>query len=354
MFDRFDRYIARNVLWAMLIVQITLLSLDFLLSFISELGSANKAYGPLQMLIYQGMRLPWRFYGYIPVGVLLGGLLGLGGMASSNELTAIRAAGRSLARIVWGAMKPLLLVIGITMALGEWVVPVSEQSATAYRLERLRGITEMSQSGGWQTEGSDIYRFGTIRSDNTVLDITRFIFDGHTLNSVMHADSASWNATQQQWTLHGVKQTALGSEQVTTSSADAERWETSFSPEFLTLVLMDPETQSIADLWRYGRYLDAQNTDSHAAWLNFWQKSLQPLALAGLLLVAASFVFGPLRTVAAGTRIFYGIVAGLIFKYTQDLLAPSSVLFHFSPLWAVLVPIVACWLLGILLLRKRG
>lgn len=354
MFDRFDRYIARNVLWAMLIVQITLLSLDFLLSFINELGDAGKDYGPLQMLTYQAMRLPWRFYGYIPVGVLLGGLLGLGGMASSNELTAIRAAGRSLARIVWGAMKPLLLVIGITIAIGEWVVPISEQSATAYRLERLKGIGAMSQSGGWQTEDGDIYRFGTIRSDNTVLDITHFVFNGHTLNSVTHADSASWDTVQQKWTLHTVKETHFGDDQVLTSSADTARWNTAFSPEFLTLVLMDPETQSIGDLWRYGRYLDDQGTDSHSAWLNFWQKTLQPFALAGLLLVAASFVFGPLRTVAAGTRIFYGIVAGLIFKYAQDLLAPSSVLFHFSPLWAVLVPIIACWLLGIALLRKRG
>lgn len=354
MFDRFDRYIARNVLQAMLIVQVTLLSLDFLLSFINELGDAGLNYGPLQMLIYQGMRLPWRFYGYIPVGVLLGGLLGLGGMASSNELTAIRAAGRSLMRIVWGAMKPLLLVIAVTMAIGEWVVPFSEQSATAYRLERLRGVNTMSQSGGWQTEGNDIYRFGTIRSDNTVLDVTRFTFQGHTLISVMHADSASWDAPQQQWTLHTVKNTALDKEETKTSNADVSHWETSFSPEFLTLVLMDPETQSIGDLWRYGRYLDAQGTDSHSAWLNFWQKALQPFALAGLLLVAASFVFGPLRTVAAGTRIFYGIVAGLIFKYAQDLLAPSSILFHFSPLWAVLMPIVACWLLGISLLRQRG
>lgn len=354
MFDRFDRYIARNVLWAMLIVQVMLLSLDFLLSFINELGDANKNYGPLQMLIYQCMRLPWRFYGYTPVAVLLGGLLGLGGMASNNELTAIRAAGRSLSRIVWGAMKPLLLIIGITMAIGEWVVPISEQSATAYRLERLRGITAMSQSGGWQTEGSDIYRFGTIRSDNTVLDVTRYEFQGHTLTSVTHADSASWDAAQQQWTLHTVKNTALNENETHVSQLDTSRWDTSFSPEFLTLVLMEPETQSIGELWRYGRYLDAQATDSHSAWLNFWQKALQPLALAGLLLVAASFVFGPLRTVAAGTRIFYGIIAGLIFKYAQDLLAPSSVLFHFSPLWAVLVPIVACWLLGLLLLRKRG
>ena len=354
MFDRFDRYIARNVLWAMLIAQVTLLSLDFLLSFINELGSAVKHYGPLQMLTYLSMRLPWRFYGYIPVGVLLGGLLGLGGMVSSNELTAARAAGRSLMRIVWGAMKPLLLVIAITMAVGEWIVPRTEQAAEAYQLERQKGVAAMSQAGGWQTEGDDVYRFGTIRSDNTLLGVTRFSFSGHTLRSVTSAASASWDDEHRQWTLHEVKQTDIGPEQTATSFTSTQRWQTAFSPDFLTLVLMEPNTQSISELWRYGRYLDHQSADSHSVWLNFWQKALQPLALAGLLLVAASFVFGPLRSQAAGTRLFYGIMVGLVFKYTQDLLAPSSILFHFPPLWAVLVPIAFCWLLGLMLLRRRG
>lgn len=354
-FDRFDRYIARNVLGAMVLVQVTLLALDFSLSLIQELSDASPDYGFVQMLAYQSMRLPWRFYQYIPIGVLLGGLLGLGTMASSNELTAIRAAGRSLARIVWGAMKPLMLVILVTMAVGEWVAPKTEQYADAYRIEHVRGKGEMdSESGGWQVEGEDVYRFGTIRADSTLLGITRYHYHNKQLLSVMHADSANWNEQAHHWILHGVQRTDIHEDRTDTSQADQESWDTAFSPEFLTLVLMDPQSQSIQDLWKFGLYLDQQGTGSNTTWLNFWMKTLQPLSLMGLLLLAASFVFGPLRSVAAGTRIFYGIVVGLLFKYAQDLLAPSSILFGFAPLWAVLVPITFCWLLGIVLIRRRS
>lgn len=57
-----------------------------------------------------------------------------------------------------------------------------------------------------------------------------------------------------------------------------------------------------------------------------------PLTMGSLVLIAASFVFGPLRTVAAGTRVFYGVVTGLSFKYVQDLLAPASTILAFPRL----------------------
>ncbi|MGO1344270.1 MAG: LPS export ABC transporter permease LptG, partial [Chromohalobacter japonicus] len=53
-------------------------------------------------------------------------------------------------------------------------------------------------------------------------------------------------------------------------------------------------------------------------------------------------------------RVFYGIIVGVSFKYLQDLLAPASMLFGFSPVFAVLVPTVACYVLGIVLLRRTG
>lgn len=121
--DRLDRYIARNVLVAMLVVQVLILGLDLMITYINDLGDVKGDYGAFEVLLYLLMRLPSRFYEFVPVGVLLGALIGLGSMASSNELTIMRAAGRSLTRILWGVMKPLGLVIAITMAVGEYVAP---------------------------------------------------------------------------------------------------------------------------------------------------------------------------------------------------------------------------------------
>ncbi|HCW89814.1 MAG TPA: LPS export ABC transporter permease LptG, partial [Marinobacter sp.] len=65
----------------------------------------------------------------LPLGAFMGCLVGLGSMASASELTVIRAAGVSLKRIVWSAMKPALVVVLLGVVVGEYVAPVTERIA---------------------------------------------------------------------------------------------------------------------------------------------------------------------------------------------------------------------------------
>ncbi len=145
--DRLDRYIARNVLGAILVVQVVLLGLDLVITYINDLGDVEGDYGALQVLFYLVMRLPWRFYQYAPVGVLIGALIGLGGMASSNELTVMRAAGRSLGRILWGVMKPVILVIVVVLFIAEFVSLGPNSSPAPGGSSGCRGKGPCSPSG---------------------------------------------------------------------------------------------------------------------------------------------------------------------------------------------------------------
>jgi lipopolysaccharide export system permease protein len=351
--DRLDRYIARNVLGAILVVQVVLLGLDLVITFINDLSDVEGDYGALEVLFYLGMRLPWRFYQYAPVGVLIGALIGLGTMASSNELTVIRAAGRSLMRILWGVMKPVLLIVLLLMLMAEYVTPRTEQFASAWRLEQIQGKDAvLTERGGWQREGDSFYRFGVIRADDTVLDLLRYRFEGRVLQEAMTAERAVWRNGG--WVLDEVELTRFASGRTQVETHDSLGWDTTLTPEQLNRLLRPIDSQAPSGLWAYARYLSSQGQQATQPLLYFWQKMLMPLTLGSLVLVAASFVFGPLRTVAAGTRVFYGVVTGLTFKYLQDLLAPASSLFGFSPVWAVLVPTLVCAGLGIYFLRRTG
>ena len=81
---------------------------------------------------------------------------------------------------------------------------------------------------------------------------------------------------------------------------------------------------------------------------------MQPFVTAALVLMAISFIFGPLRSVTLGQRIFTGVVVGFVFRIAQDLLGPASQVFGFSPLIAVVVPASICGLAGCWMLRKAG
>ncbi|MCG6658601.1 LPS export ABC transporter permease LptG [Halomonas campisalis] len=351
--DRLDRYIARNVLGAIIVVQVVLLGLDLVISYINDLDDIEGDYGAFQVLLYLLLRLPWRFYQYAPVGVLIGALIGLGSMASSNELTVMRAAGRSLTRILWSVMKPVILVVVVVLLTAEYVSPRTEQFASAWRLEQLQGEgAVVTQRGGWQREGDSVYRFGAIRADDTVLDLTRYRFEERSLREATVAERAVWRDGA--WVLESVATTRFGESHTEVEHHEEQAWETGLTPEQLGRLLRPINSQAPSELWAYARYLQQQGLQATQPLLYFWQKVLMPLTMASLVLVAASFVFGPLRTVAAGTRVFYGVVTGLVFKYLQDLLAPASMVYGFSPAWAVLAPTLLCAALGLYLLRRTG
>ena len=105
-------------------------------------------------------------------------------------------------------------------------------------------------------------------------------------------------------------------------------------------------------LYSYAKYLDEQGQDGKEFWLAFWKKSptttgdYQPGDDCHLV------YFRPLRQVAMGSRVFGGVMVGIAFRTSQDLLGPSSLLFGFSPLFAVLLPIALCAVIGLFLLRR--
>jgi lipopolysaccharide export system permease protein len=113
-----------------------------------------------------------------------------------------------------------------------------------------------------------------------------------------------------------------------------------------------PEDLSVSGLWSFGNYLKDQGLSAGEYLLAFWNKVLQPLGTASLVLIAISFVFGPLREVTMGFRVFVGVMIGIIFRTSQDMLGPASLVFGFQPIIAVLVPILICAAIGMLLIRR--
>ena len=122
----------------------------------------------------------------------------------------------------------------------------------------------------------------------------------------------------------------------------------------LTLDVVEPETLPVLELWPYAQYLKQQGMVFVDIELAFWRKLLQPLATLGLVLVAMSFIFGPLREGTMGARIFVGVIVGVVFRISQDFFGPASLIFGYDPLVAALVPIAVCWLGGTWLLWRRA
>ncbi|MDH4869548.1 LPS export ABC transporter permease LptG [Pseudomonas sp. BN515] len=351
---RLDRYIGTSVFFGILAVLGIIVSLAALFAFIDELGDVGGDYDVLAAAWYVFLTLPRRVYDMLPMAALIGSLIGLGTLASSSELTVMRAAGVSIGRIVWAVMKPMLVLMVVGVLIGEYAAPWSENLAQANRsLAQGSGDAQSSKRGLWHRQGEEFVHINAVQPNGVLYGVTRYHFDGERhMQSASFAKRALYQGDY--WQLEDVTTTHFRGDHTEVVNSVTERWDVELKPELLGTVVMEPEALSISGLWRYTHYLAEQGLNNGRYWLAFWTKVLQPLVTAALVLMAISFIFGPLRSVTLGQRVFTGVVIGFVVRISQDLLGPSSLVFGFSPLFAVLVPAGVCALAGVWLLRRAG
>lgn len=351
---RLDRYIGSSVFLAIIAVLGVITSLALLFAFIDELDDVDGAYTAWGAASYVGLTAPQRIYEMLPMAALIGCLVGLGGLASNSELTVIRAAGVSIRRIVWAVMKPMLVLMFIGLLVGEYLAPWASSIAQANRsLAQSVGQAQSSKHGLWHRQGNEYIHVNAVQPGGKLIGVTRYEFDQQ--QRLLRSSFAQQGLYQDNyWQLEDVVYTDLQARTSSVTHAVSERWDMEISPQLLNTVVMDPDTLPISGLWQYAHYLNEQGLNANRYWLAFWVKVLQPLVTAALVLMAISFVFGPLRSVTLGQRVFTGVVVGFVFSIAQDLLGPASLVFGFAPIIAVVLPALICALCGIWLLRRAG
>lgn len=340
-------YVSRSVFAAMLVVLLLLLGLDVVFSFIAELEDLKADYRAPEALLYVLLTAPRRAYDLLPIAALVGGIAGLGMMANHSELTVIRAAGVSIVRIVWWVLKPALVLVVAGLLLGQYVIPQTEKLAEFRRAKALgQPVAESALRAYWHREGDRVIRIGAVEAEGVLKNLLILRLDG-TGQLVAAVRAASARHQDNGWELQGLVETRLAADGgASVVRRDSERWESELTPEYLRLVTMDPEYLSLSSLYAYAGYLRQQGLDAETYYLEFWKKALAPLATISMVLIACSFIFGPLRSVTMGLRILAGVMAGLLFRYGQDFLGYASLVYDFSPLLAASLPIALCLLLG--------
>lgn len=349
-----DRYVGATVLASMLVVLFVVVGLDFIFTFVAELNELEGNYQLKEAMLYMVLRLPRRLYEFIPLAALVGCLAGLGVLANRSELIVMRAAGTSINRIAWSVLQPTILMILLALILGELIAPYTEKLAETGR-EIAQGGDGMKKSkhGHWYREGNSFIHFNAAETNGVLHGLTIYEFDDEGLmTEMLSARRALYQG--EHWVMQDIVGTSLSRYQNTRFEHKTKDWESQLTPSLLDVLFVEPDKLSIIGLLQYARYRADQGLESGSYWLAFWKKLLMPLSMLALVLIGLSFIFGPLRDGTMGFRIFSGVIVGLLFKYAQDLLGPSSLVFGFPPIMATLVPIVICGGVGWYLLRKAG
>ena len=351
---RLDKYIAAAVLTGTVGVLAVLVGLDALSAIIDEAGDVRGTYQYRDVAIYVALTLPRRLHEFVPFSALIGALIGLGKLASSSELVVVRAAGVSIRRLALIVLKPALLVAALGFLVGEYISPLTEQMAVSHKALAQRSETSFAGRGGsWNRDGDTYIHVAAVQRGGLIFGVTLMTFgENRQLERTLRAERGTFLGDH--WLLEDVSRSQLTPEQVTTDKLTIWRWDTDISPDLLVLDVVETDSLPVTQLWPYARYLERQGLIYRDVELAFWRKVLQPLAVAGLVLVAMSFIFGPLREGNMGARIFAGVIVGVVFRISQDFFGPASLIFGFPALVAALVPIAVCWFAGAWLLTRKA
>ena len=352
-----DRHVRIAVLLSIAVVLGVIVSLDLIFSLIDELGESGVNYSVGNALAYVAMTTPTSIYELFPFAALGGTIFGLGILASNNELVVMQTAGIHKWRIITAVLKPALLVMVLGLLIGEYVSPPLEQVANSNKAIQLSGSSSISpETGTWRKIGNDFIHINAIAPGGSLLyGVSRYtVDDDRQLVSASFAESAQYidNEEEPYWRMSNVEQSLFSGNRITTSNYLQEDWVADLSPELLSVLLVEPDKQSISGLYRFAQFFESEGLDGSVYFLAFWKKLLQPLSTLALVVLAISFVFGPLREATMGYRIFIALVIGMAFTTVQRMMEPVSLIYGFSPLMAVLTPIFLCAIAGIILMRR--
>jgi lipopolysaccharide export system permease protein len=351
-FDLLPRHVTRITGLAMLGSAFLLVFLFAMFTYLAELGELKGSYGAWQALQYVLWQSPGYLYQLLPIAGLMGALLGLGSLASNSELIVMRSAGISLWRIVRWSLRPALLLIVLSFALSEWVLPTTNQQATLIRQQA--GKSSIGKvEGYWTREGERYIYIGYADTLGQLKNIRMIDLDQNKrLQQITYAETGVF-LKEQQWQLKQVRQMLIrpdGSAHM--QQAPEILVKLALQPRFVRIVTVDPEDLSPSQLVEYMNYLANSSQVPKPYSLAFWQKMVSPFALISLVVIACSFIFGPLRQQSVGFRLVIALFVGLGFYYLQKFLGYASLIYDPSPLWFVLFPVVTCFAIGMYLLQR--
>jgi LPS export ABC transporter permease LptG/LPS export ABC transporter permease LptF len=348
----FDDYVMREFLATFSLVLVSFLALSIIFSFFELIGDIFRNRTPLFTVgDYLWNLIPYMLYILTPLCALLGVLVTLGALSRSSELTAMKAAGVSLYRLI----APLLLIATILSvglyAFGDFYLPGANR-----RQESLRSVikgkpaqTFLRPDRKWISGQQDslgepgrIFYYQFFDADKDVFaNLTVFEFQpgNFHLSRRIFASSAHWDAKAQHWILENGWQRGFQGEAISDYEpfAQATFPEIREQPSYFKKESRQSQEMSFGELDNYISDLQQSGFDTMRLRVQLNRKLAYPLITLVMAIFAVPFALsmgkrGSLAGIATaiGMAVAYTVIAS-IFEAMGNVNALPPMLAAWSP-----------------------
>lgn len=346
-------YLMRTIMKSTFLVLLVLLALIGLFEFIKQLEDIQGDYNMPQALLFALLRQPQLAFEMLPIAVLIGSLLGLGGLASSSELVVMRTAGLSVARLAGMVAIAGAALMVFTGVIGEFIGPPLDFYARTMRNEERfqRQDTDIANAA-WVKDGPVIMHLERINPEFEFGTLYMFRFnEDNSLQSIARAENAGLDDSDK-WILENVRETVFRDNgvQVVQSSLAIESFDV--NSDLLGITLVKPISLSGRGLLSYIGYLRKNDLSAERYEMELWSRVARTITVVIMPVLALAFVFGSMRSSGAGTRLLIGVLIGLAYLLASEMIANSGQVFNLNPAVVTWLPSIALLLVTALALSR--
>ncbi len=351
-----DKHIVKAILGPVALVMAVLMVLSGVFLFNTQQDDIGVgSYTTVGAAEFVLLNLPAQAWQLLPLATLVGSLVGLGALARGSEITVMRAAGVSPARIAGSALIAATLLVVIETTLGEFIAPPLQIASKEKKaLTRFSAITLGDGTGAWVRDGSLILSTTSQFSDRQFGGMVVFeLTADHTLRAIGVADRVTLGTTgSAAWVLRGYRETRFMDHRVLSPLSRERTLYSNLSAEFLGLAVTNPNDLRLVTLYRLIRYRERNALETRAFVFAFWSRISRTAAIPFAVLLAVPFVLGSLRSAGAGAKAAVGLAFGVGLFLAQRLIESGTLVFDINPILLAWLPTVLLAVLSSALLIR--
>ena len=354
-----ERYIRKTLLSFTLVVLVIWLGVYSFFNFLSEMNSIGQVnYTSLEAFRYIALQIPEVAYKHASPVILLGCVLGMGHLATTNQLIVLRVSGMSIFRLTMLTIKTALIFLIAVIAIGEIFAPIASEEAERGRSKALDiAIASQSQEGFWIRDGENFI--------NVQKNIDGKLFSGVTIFEVNSSNKIATVLTSEQATFDGKALDMNNTEII--SIADKKKinnisikqrssynMTVLFDQDLIDSLKKEPEELTTWNIIKQIQFLSDNKLRSGIFEVELYKRLINPITLVTMILLAMLFIFGSTRDVTLGRKIFFGVAVGLSFELLSRISGAMALSFDFNPVISAVLPTIVVMLIATTLLIQKS
>ena len=340
-------YIWKKLAYSLFFVSLAMTSLIIIFVFIGELDAQKNDYHLQEAFIYTMMMAPGINFEILPFICLVGTLVTIGSMAENNEIIVLNTSGMSSNRLSFLVLSFVFFIVCLFIATDNFFLSDLNKNALEFKERHKYPGKQAGTFHLWVNQNHTMMNLRSMNSDGKINNSYIYKFDGNK-NLTQIQRSTKGQIKNQLFSFTGVDSTKISDKSNVKSDVDIQiHLDTDYHFDFRRFEKMDPKFLSITNLLGIANYQMKQKDGPNAYWATLLYKLLLPLNICALAFLALSFVFGSTRSFGAGSRVFIGIVVGLLFYFINRLTVPIHIGLNIPAVITTLFPGALALMLGL-------